>query len=389
MTSARETPGDKAAPAEAGAASNGAREKTPPSPAPNPARRVIQIALIALLVLFVYHVVADRLTPYTAQASVDTPFAQVAPQVSGQVIAVEVRDNAPTRKGQVLFRIDPQPFEIALRTAEANLAVAIQGADVSELDVAYAKADLDKQRIELATDNKLGRIVIGLWQKQAVSETTAIRARSAMDTSSTDVTRAEVQLERARSALGETGDNNAKVKQARAAVEQAKLDLHNTTVLAPADGVITNLRLSTGQFVSRGAPVLTFIEHGRRWVTAAMRENQLGNIDPGDEVVVAFDELPGRLFKGHVDSLGWGVTQGNEVPTGQLPDLAAPSGWLREPQQFPVRIVVDPVDDHEAAPPLGRSGAQANVVVLAEKGSIFNPIARLWMRAITLLSYLR
>jgi multidrug resistance efflux pump len=350
---------------------------------------VIQIALIALLVLFVYHVIADRLTPYTAQASVDTPFAQVAPQVSGQVIAVEVRDNAPTRKGQVLFRIDPQPFEIALRTAEANLAVAIQGADVSELDVAYAKADLEKQRIELATNNKLGRIVLNLWEKQAVSETTAIRARSAMDTTSADVTRAEVQLERARSALGETGDNNAKVKQARAAVEQAKLDLHNTTVLAPADGVITNLRLSTGQFVSRGAPVLTFIEHGRRWVTAAMRENQLGNIDPGDEVVVAFDELPGRLFKGHVDSLGWGVTKGNEVPTGQLPDLAAPSGWLREPQQFPVRIVVDPVDDHEAAPPLGRSGAQANVVVLAEKGSIFNPIARLWMRAITLLSYLR
>ena len=384
MTSARDIPEEKPPSAAAGAPS------APATPAPNPARRVIQVALIALMVVFIYHVIADRLTPYTAQAAVDTPFAQVAPQVSGQVIAVEVKDNARTRKGQVLFRIDPQPFEIALRTAEANLAVAIQGADVAELDVSYAQADLTKQRTELATNNKLGRIVIGLWQKQAVSETTAIRARSAMDTSSADVTRAEVQLDRARSALGDTGENNAKVKQARAAVEQAKLDLHNTTVLAPADGVITNLRLSTGQFVSRGAPVLTFIEHGRRWITAAMRENQLGNIDPGDEVAIAFDELPGRVFKGHVDSLGWGVTQGNEVPTGQLPDLAAPSGWLREPQRFPVRIVVDPVDDKDdAAPPLGRSGAQANVVVLTEKGSIFNPVARVWIRIITLLSYLR
>src|SRR5207342_3238784 len=199
MTSARDIPEEKPPSAAAGAPS------APATPAPNPARRVIQVALIALMVVFIYHVIADRLTPYTAQAAVDTPFAQVAPQVSGQVIAVEVKDNARTRKGQVLFRIDPQPFEIALRTAEANLAVAIQGADVAELDVSYAQADLTKQRTELATNNKLGRIVIGLWQKQAVSETTAIRARSAMDTSSADVTRAEVQLDRARSALGDTG----------------------------------------------------------------------------------------------------------------------------------------------------------------------------------------
>jgi hypothetical protein len=72
-----------------------------------------------------------------------------------------------------------------------------------------------------------------------------------------------------------------------------------------------------------------------------------------------------------------------KVPKGQLPDLAAPSGGCVSRSSSPCGIVVDPVDDREAAPPLGRSGAQANVVVLAEKGSIFNPVARLWMRVIT------
>ena len=378
-------PGATSPAAPAGAPAGPAPAGAPPA---GQARRLVLIALCVLLVLFAYHVIADRFTPYSAQAAVDVPLAQIAPQVSGQVLAVPVRDNARVRKGQVLFQIDREPFEIALSTAQANLAVAEQGADVSELDIRYAQADLAKQRIDLATNNELGTIVIGLANKKAVSETTAIRARSSMAISAADVKRAQVELQRAHSRLGEPGENNAKVRQARAAVAQAQLDLHNTRVVAPADGVITNLRLVPGQFVSRGAPLLTFIESGPRWVTAAMRENQLGNIDAGDKVAVAFDERPGELFTGRVDSVGWGVAQGGEAPTGQLPDLTAPNGWLREPQPFPVRIVLDPVKEGERQPP-HRSGAQANVVVYTGEGTLFNPLAWLWIRLVTLLSYLR
>src|SRR5687768_115713 len=382
-----QAPSDVAAPAGTSTPAN-AKPAAPAAAPPTPARRLVQITLAVLGGLFVYHMIADRVTPYTAQSALNAPLTQVAAQVSGQVVSVEAFDNAPVTKGQVLFRIDRLPLQIALRNAEANLAVAVQAADVSELDVRYAEADLGKMQIDRSTTDELGRIVIGLAERKAVSETTAIRARSSMEISRADVQRAEVELQRARVRLGESGADNAKVRQALALLEQARLDLRNATVVAPADGVVTNLRLASGQYANRGSPVLTFIEDGRRWITAEMRENQLGNIDPGDEVGIVFDDQPGRVFSGRVDSIGWGISQGGEAPTGTLPDVPPPGGWLREPQRFPVRIVVDPVDKDDPQPP-SRSGAQANIVVYTKERSIFNPIARLWLRAIAIVSYAR
>jgi multidrug resistance efflux pump len=360
-----------------------------PPPAANPARRVFLIAFALLLAVLAYKVIADRHTPYTSQANVDVLLTQLAPQVSGQVVALEVLDNARVKKGQVLFQIDPEPFRIALRTAQANLDAALQAATVSELDISYAQADLDKQRVDHSTSRELGVIVLDLAKKDAVSETSAIRARSDMKITQANVLRAQVELERARERLGEAGDKNAKVRQARAALEQARLDLRNATVVAPADGVITNLRLRVGQYVNRGSPLLSFIASGPRWVTAAMRENQLGNIRRGDRVLIAFDEQPGALFEGRVDSVGWGVAQSGEAPTGQLPDLSAPSGWLREPQRFPVRIEVASVDPKDELQPPDRSGAQANVVVLTGRNFVLNPIAHVLLRVVAWLSYLR
>ena len=378
---------DAVAMAEAAAAPKPA----PAAPAPaqaNPARRVFLIAIALLFGVIAFKVIADRLTPYTAQAAVDAPLAQIAPQVAGQVVRIDVIDNAHVKKGQLLFEIDPEPFQIAERTAEANLEAALQAATVSELDIDYASADLDKQRVDNATSRELGAIVLDLAQKKAVSETSAIRARSDMKVTHANVVRAEVELQRAKERLGKPGSDNAKVRQAMAALEAAQLDLRNTRVLAPADGVITNLQLRAGQFVNRGAPLLSFIAGGPRWVTAAMRENQLGNIRPGDKALVVYDEQPGHVFKAHVDSLGWGVAQGSDTPTGQLPDISAPSGWLREPQRFPVRVVIDPVGKDDLQPN-GRSGAYANVVVLTEHAGVFNPLARVWIRVVSWLSYLR
>jgi len=376
---------DAAAMAEAAAAPKPA---PPPAPPANPARKIFLIALLLLFALIAYKVISDRVTPYSSQALVDAPLAQIASQVAGQVVKLDVRDNAQVKKGQLLFEIDREPFEIAVRTAEANLEAAKQAATVSELDITYASADLDKQRIDNATSRELGTIVLDLASKKAVSETSAIRARSDMKVTHANVVRAEVELQRARERLGKSGDDNAKVRQAMAALEQARLDLRNTRVLAPADGVITNLQLRPGQYVSKGAPLLSFIAGGPRWLNAAMRENQLGNIDPGDKVLVTFDEQPGTVYVGRIDSMGWGVAQGGDTPNGQLPDISAPNGWLREPQRFPVRIVVVPDPDDDEQPP-ARSGAQANVVVLCGNNILFNPLAHLWIHMVAWLSYLR
>lgn len=358
-------------------------------PPPSPLRKIILIALALLLILFIYHVLSDRYTPYSSQARVETFLTQIAPEVAGDVLEVGVKDNGTVRKGQLLFRIDPEPYEIAVRSAEANLSVALQGADVSVADVAAARAQIQKQQVDLAANRKLGKIVTDLVDKKALAETNEIRSDAEIGKTAADLTRAVADLRKAEANLGAPGLANPKVKQAIAALEQARLNLRLTRVTAPADGVVTNLRLATGQYVAPGQPLLSFLENGPRWISADMRENQLGNVRPGQDVKLALDIQPGKLFNGQVHSIGWGVSQGDEAPTGQLAAQPAAQGWLRDPQMFPVRILVLPDEAKEAGIDAGRSGAQANVIIFTEDESIMNPIGRLWIKIVALLSYLQ
>jgi multidrug resistance efflux pump len=358
-------------------------------PPANPMRKVILIALALLLVLFTYHVLADRYTPYSSQARVETFMTQIAPEVAGDVQQVAVRDNGRVRRGELLFRIDPEPYQLAVRSAEANLSVALQAADVSVADVAAAQAQIRKQSVDLAASRQLGKIVTDLVDQRALAATQGIRARADIGKTEADVVKAQADLRRAQANLGAPGFANPKVKQAVAALEQARLDLRNTEVRAPADGFVTNLRLAAGQYVAPGQPLLSFLESGPRWISAEMRENQLGNVEPGQDVRIALDIKPGKLFRGKVHSIGWGVSQGDEAPTGQLAAMPDDQGWLRDPQRFPVRILVLPDEAKDAGIDLGRSGAQANVIIFANDGSIMNPIGRFWIKLVALLSYLQ
>jgi multidrug resistance efflux pump len=359
-----------------------------PAP-PSPMRKIILVALGLLLILFIYHVLADRYTPYTSQARVETFLTQVAPEVAGDVLEVGVKDNSTVRKGQLLFRIDPEPYQVAVRSAEANLSVALQAADVSVADVAAAEAQLRKQSVDLAASRQLGGIVTGLVNQKALAETQGIRARADVAKTEADVKGAQADLEKARANLGAPGMNNPKVKQALAALDQARLDLRNTEVRAPSDGVVTNLRLAVGQYVTPGQPLLSFLESGPRWISADMRENQLGNVRPGQDVMIALDVLPGRLFHGRVSSVGWGVSQGDEAPNGQLSTMPKEQGWVRDPQRFPVRILVLPNEMKKAEIDVGRSGAQSNVIIFTSDKSLMNPIGRVYMKVVSLLSYLQ
>lgn len=369
------------------AAEDAVAEEAPAKPK-SPARKIVLVTLAVLLAFYIYEIIADRVTPYTSQAAVDTFLVQIAPEVAGQVQQVPVTDNRAVRKGEVLFRIDPEPFEIAERSAEANLASAIQSADVAEVEIEVARASLNKQRVDLATSRELGGIVNDLVGEGALARTAGIRANADTAKSQADLSRGQAEVVRAQRRLGATGAQNVAVRQAMAALDQSRLDLRNTVVVAPEDGVVTNLRLANGQFVNKGQPLLSFINAGPRWISAEMRENQLGNVKPGNRVMVVLDEQPGTVFEGVVDSIGWGITQGDEAPTGQLPSVQAPTGWLREPQRFPVRILLKPTKDGDELAG-GRSGAQANVMILTDDGSLLNPIGWLWIHGVAWLSYLR
>lgn len=380
---------DESNPPEKVAAATEAPEREPP-PAKktrDPVRTVTIAVLITLLTLFIYHVASDRVTPYTSQSNIEVFLVQIAPRVSGQVIEVGARDNQRVTKGQVLYRIDPEPFQIAVRAAEANLALAVQNVSVATAEVLSTEATLAKQKTERKTSQVLGEIVFGLTKEKALSESDSIKAQSEIDRAKADVARGEAELERAKRKLGAVGEDNPQVRQARTALEQARLDLLYTTVTAPADGLITNLRLSVGQYVNRGQPVLSFIDEDSVWLTAFLRENQLANVAPGNEVRVAFDLLPGHLFTGRVDSVGWGVTRGGEAPVGNLPDVQSQKGWLRDPQRFPVRIALKPEANSNLRDLPLRNGAQANVLILTNPHSWLNPIGRLWLRIVSWMSY--
>jgi multidrug resistance efflux pump len=380
MTSSSAESAEQIAPAEAQPPAAEARS--------NPVRKIALIILVLLVVLFIYSVLSDRFTPYTSHARVDTFLVQIAPEVAGDVIAVGAKENAHVRKGQMLFRIDPEPYRIAVQSAEANLAAALQDAQVSEADVVASKALLNKQRVDLDASHKLGKIVTDLVAEHALPKTNGIRAEADIAETRADVAKAEADVRRAEANLGSPGASNAKVRQAIAALDQAQLDLERTNVVAAADGVVTNLRLAPGQYVANGQPLLSFLQDGPRWISANLRENQLGNVASGQQVLVALDVDPGRLFKGRVHSIGWGIKQGDEAPTGQLADVPPDQGWLRQPQRFPVRVQLLE-DSGRTGVGAGRSGAQANVIIFTSDRSLLNPIGRLWIWAITMLSYLQ
>ena len=192
-----------------------------------------------------------------------------------------------------------------------------------------AQAKRDNTREQVARIFEL--VKKGVYAKAREDQATAqIQAAEA------GVREAEAELERAKQELGPQGADNPQFREALAAVEQAKLDLLRTTVLAPSDGVVTNLQLTEGEFVAVGQAAMTFIDTSDAWINANFRENSLGNVKAGDPVELVLDTLPGRVFKAEVQSVGWGVSQGSIDPETGLPKINEPMGLVRAPQRFAV-----------------------------------------------------
>ena len=228
--------------------------------------------------------------------------------------------------------------------------------------------------------------MIDLVNQRALAETNAIRARADISKTQADVRRAEAELERARQNLGAAGYGNPKVQQAMVAIQQARLNL--TTPPSSRRRWRRHQPPFVGrQYVNQGQPLLSFIQHGPRWISAAMREKPARQPQAGDKVLVALDDNPGKLSPGAwIASVG--CHRGDEAPTGQLPDVQAAKGWLREPQRFPVRIMLTPTTTISATG-LRAKRSPSECHGVHRRRSILNPIGRLWMRIIATLSYLQ
>src|ERR1700757_2711297 len=203
-------------------------EAPPPSKPADPLRRWTLVILVLCGLLFGWTLIADRLTPYTSDASVRTFVVRIRPEVSGKVIEVAVHDNQMVRTGELLYRIDPTPFRIAVERAEAKLAAAGQavGASTAAVDEAQAQlvqeiAQRDNVREQTARAFELVRV--GVYPPARRDQ-----AQSQLDAAEAQVQRAQASVEQARQALGPQGADNPQIREALAALQPGRLDIART-----------------------------------------------------------------------------------------------------------------------------------------------------------------
>jgi multidrug resistance efflux pump len=348
----------------------------------NPVRRWVAIILLLCVLVFGYSLIADRLTPYTPQGIVQAYVVAVAPEVPGRVVEVAVADNQKVEAGDLLFRVDPEPYEIALEKAKADVAATGQSIGADTAGVSAAQAKVVEAQAQLTNVLEQTARTDELVKKGIFAKARGDRAKAERDSAKAQLKQAQAEQRQAEEALGPQGADNPQLRAATAALAKAERDLIHATVNAPTPGLVTNLQLTLGQFASAGQPVMTFIDTRSHWIVAGFRENNLENVKPGDAVDIVFDVRPGEIFTGNVESIGWGVSNGNSDPGG-LPTIKNQSSWIRDPQRFPVRIELD---SKEYVTGL-RHGSQANVIVYTGDNSLANAIGRAWIWLVSVLTY--
>lgn len=350
----------------------------------------IGAAIIAALILLslVLYFVGDRLTPYSSQARIQAFVVPVAAEVAGKVLKVHIKNNDEVQPGQPLFEIDPYQYQIALQRSRADyesvgssVKAGVAGVDAARAALQAAQAsqrmaEKDADRQERLHEEDPGAISV---RRLEIAQSTREEARA-------KAKRAEADLRKAQESAGDAGDDNTQLRSARSAVEKAELDLARTRIIAPAQGAVTDLRVDVGQFAQPGAPLMTLIAIHDLWISADMTENNLGHIDPGDEVAIVLDVMPGEVLKGKVRSVGGGVGSGQQSPPGTLPTVQNSKDWLRQAQRIPVIIEFDPAERSRLKGV--RIGGQADVLVYTGDNPLINALGAIYIRVMSWLSYL-
>ena len=378
---------------------------------------VVAGAVLALLVA----VALTDIYPRTDDASVRANFIGVIPEVNGLLVQLPVKDNAYIKKGDLLFEIDPRPYEYALHQAlsdqealeqqiideERRIAAehsAVEAAqagvhqsstgiktagssvDVAKATVVRSKAALDAAAAQLKlAKNNLNRIE-PLLAKQYVTVEQVDETRTALNVAQgnfdeAQAALAEAQAQETQSVLRrEEADALAAESQARlgqaihtvdtvetlkserpakaAKVDSARLDLERTRVVAPFDGYVTNLNISVGAYAHPGSSLFTFIDTRTWYVIANYRESKLKHIHIGSHVDVYLMGHPDRKFNGVVDGIGFGVFPEDGAVSDGLPNIDRTLNWVHLSSRFPVRIRVTDPD-----PVLFRIGSTAVTIV--------------------------
>jgi membrane fusion protein (multidrug efflux system) len=287
----------------------------------------------------------------------------LAPRISGQVIEVDVDNNQMVKAGQLLLRIDPQPYQLALARKDAELAAA-------RIDVEAMKAAYGQRVAELKAAQDSANYWTGEYERQhtlvtaqVASESKLEQVRTAMNNARFNVASLTQAAAAAAAALGGNPDlptdQHPKVRAALAARDLARLDLDHTEIFAPGDAIVGNKSLMPGAWVQAGMPALDLISATDLWVDANFKETDLTDVRPGQPAAIEIDTYPGHEFKGHVLSLA--PATGAEFAL--LPPQNSSGNWVKVVQRIPVRIAIDA---DPSAPPL-RMGMSASIDITTGK----------------------
>ena len=317
------------------------------------------------MLLFVYFLVADLWMPLTPQAQLTRPVVRVAPRVSGQVAEVLVSNNGHVQPGEVLFRLDPEPFRLAVRQAELALEEAERTNRELDAAIASAKADLLAARSSAGELDSEARRTAQLVQRHHVSQQMHEQVS------------AQAQAARARVAAAQARIGELTAGRGTA---QARLQLQYSSVRADRAGTLSNLQLTPGTYVPAGTPVAALVDD-RIDIVADFREKSLRYVRPGDRAAVVFDARPGEVFGARVAAIDAGVKEGQLDANG---DLAAPvtsDRWVRDAQRQRLHVVLDELPEG-----LLPTGAKATVQLYPGDG-LSHLLGRAQIVAISLLHY--
>lgn len=286
----------------------------------------------------------------SGEASTDNAYVRgnvtsLAPKIAGYVTAVEVEDNQTVRAGDVLFRIDDRDYHARLAQAVANVEAAqarvmnvdaetqLQHALIRQAEAQKRSAAAELSLAARASDRRRELIHRGAVSQAQLDESDAARLRTEAGLSAASAT---VEAQRQRIAVLATQREAAvaAVAQAQAARDLAQIDLDNTVVRAPVDGVVGNRQVRIGRLVAPGASLLDLVPVNDLWVVANFKETQIEHIQPGQRIRITIDGYPNEAFEGVVDSFA----PGSGSAFSLLPVDNATGNFVRVVQRVPVKI---------------------------------------------------
>ncbi|MCP4954514.1 MAG: HlyD family secretion protein [Photobacterium aquimaris] len=346
-------------------------------------QRWMRCLIVLFILLMTYIVIADRYVPLTSESRVQGYVVQIAPQVSGTITQVDIKNNQPVSKGELLFRIDNQKYRLAVDEAQVALEQAHQQeqglyaqANVAKANIATSQANYNNAHRDFIRINQLAK-------KQLVSASMRDNAYAKNETALANLAAAKQQAVVINTQLGPKLGQSTIVLAAENALAQAKLNLAHTDVIAPSNGVITNLQVDIGTMANANQPMLTFIPTDSMWVTADFREKSIANFHDHSNAYVAYDALPGQVFQLTVKSRDYGVAAAQQMANGHLTHIDTSNRWVRDAQRVRVNFT-----SKQPLPPQLFVGSRATVVVYPQHDPIWQLLAKIEIRIASALHFI-